>query len=161
MAGLCACGGTSEPQETTRPPINAEATDADKQQLLSLYEGCTAYHGETHDHADTGGTSDGHVTLDGWKSGMAQLGMDFACIGDHKQVLHMRLEEWDNTMFIGGSEARANVTGMAEGTNSFHYYMMFSDPDDFEAVLNEFIMDFEYMNDHFKYKASPESVWQS
>ena len=156
VAGLCACGGTtsSEPQETTTgtPTMDVTATDADKQQLLALYEGCVAYHGEAHDHADTGGTSDGHVDLQGWKDGMAALNMDFASIADHKQLLHMRLDEWDNTMFIGGSEAQTYISGMPEGSK-MHYYMMFTDADAFESVLNEFIVDFEYINDHFVYKA--------
>lgn len=156
MLGLfTACGTPSDgaQETTTTPALDVTASDADKQQLLALYEGCTPYHGEAHDHADTGGTSDGHVDLNGWITGMAQLGMDFASIADHKQVLHMRLDEWDDAVFIGGSEAQTYISGMAEDSSKMHYYMLFTDPDAFEVVLNKFIMDFEYVNDHFVYKA--------
>jgi len=154
ILGLCACGGgDSEPEETTAPALDVTASDADKAQLNALYEGRVAFHGEAHDHADTGGTSDGHVDLNGWISGMEQLGMDFAAIADHKQVLHMRLDEWDDAAFIGGSEAQTYVSGMPEDSSKMHYYMVFTDPDAFEKVLNTFLLDFEYINDHFVYKA--------
>ena len=35
--------------------------------------------------------------------------LDFAAILDHKQVRHMYLPEWDNSIFIGGTEAGATM----------------------------------------------------
>jgi hypothetical protein len=81
------------------------ATGADLTRLDAVYAGRKPYYGDLHDHAATGGRSDGHCTLDEWKTGMAELKMDFATIVDHKQVRHMYLDQWDPTMFIGGTEA--------------------------------------------------------
>ena len=113
-------------------------------QLEWLYDGRKAYFGELHDHAATGGRSDGHCTLDEWKVGMAELNMDFATIVDHKQVRHMYLEEWDDTMFIGGTEAATWLTDRphlpirnAEDKliNGLHYNMIFAAPEPLLEML--------------------------
>ena len=116
--------------------MDKTATAEDIRTLEGLYAGKQPYQGELHDHAATGGTSDGKQSLDVWKAYMNELAMDFATIVDHKQVLHMRLPEWDNTMFIGGSEAATTITDR-EGVY-LHYNMIFSDPEGLENVLRAF-----------------------
>ena len=43
------------------------ATEIEKQRLEAAYKGRKVFHGELHDHSNSGGTSDGHCTLDVWK----------------------------------------------------------------------------------------------
>ena len=105
-------------------------------QLQKLYAGTTAYHGELHDHADTGGTSDGKQPLTVWKEELGELKMDFAAIVDHRQSAHMYLPDWDNAIFIGGSEAATTITDRT-GVK-LHYNMIFSDPAGLEAVVSAF-----------------------
>ena len=66
---LCACG--SQPlfggDSADAQKISYDATDADIAYLEELYSGRTAYHGELHDHSDSGGRSDGKQTLSVWK----------------------------------------------------------------------------------------------
>ena len=152
MLGLCACNNTTEPETTAVPTF--EATQAEIDQLEKLYEGLIPLHGEFHNHADTGGTSDGKVDLRTWKDTMQYVSdMDFAAIVDHKQVLHMRLEDWDNTWFVGGSEAATNIGDLSDqcSQSSLHYNMIFAEPEQLEAVLYEFATSFQYKDDHFKY----------
>lgn len=107
--------------------------------LLQAYDGLNAYQGELHDHANTGGTSDGNYTLTEWLTGMQQLDMDFAAIVDHKQYLHMELPEWDNKYFIGGSEAMAMPKDLEAATQTkMHFNMIFSDPMDLKAAVEEY-----------------------
>lgn len=65
VSSLTACGGTAQPAETQPQAENTPgaATAADIAFLDKAYEGRAAYHGEFHDHADTGGTSDGKQNL--------------------------------------------------------------------------------------------------
>lgn len=107
--------------------------------LQTLYAGTKAYQGELHDHADTGGTSDGHNTLTEWLDGMQKLDMDFATIVDHKQYLHMELPEWDNKYFIGGTELAVGVSDLASATqNKAHINIIFYDPMDLKAAIEEY-----------------------
>lgn len=107
--------------------------------LQNAYAGTTAYQGELHDHAATGGTSDGKYTLTQWLDGMQQLDMDFATIVDHKQYLHMELPEWDNQYFIGGTELAATVKGLsAASQNLVHINLVFYDPMDLKAAIEEY-----------------------
>ena len=71
-------------------------------QINGIYNGRRAYQGDMHNHGATGGTSDGKCTLEQWKIDLERLGMDFVAILDHKQVRHMYLPEWDDSIFIGG-----------------------------------------------------------
>lgn len=153
LFGLCACG-EKEPVETTEPAPDYTASQAEIEKLEKLYEGRIALHGEFHNHADTGGKSDGKVNLTTWKDNMQYVfDMDFAAIVDHKQVLHMRLPEWDNTWFVGGTEAATNIGDLSDqcSQSSLHYNMIFAYPEQLEAVLFKFSNDFQYMNDHFRY----------
>ena len=144
MLGLCACGSQPAQDMTSAESgqIDATATEADIAHLEELYAGRTAYHGELHDHSDSGGRSDGKQTLTIWKSMMMGLEIDFATIVDHKQVRHMYLDEWDNTMFIGGTEAATwiqNPMGyITDEQNSIHYNMIFATPEPLLEIFEEF-----------------------
>ena len=153
FAGCAAAPGeTAAPTETTAPAPEAQmfATVEEMNQLLKLYEGRNAYHGEFHDHADTGGKSDGHNTLTEWKEGLKAGFMDFGAILDHKQTLHMRLPEWDNSIFIGGSEAAAKITDSKAETKSLHYNMTFATPEPLEEILMAF-PEYKFDGTHFVY----------
>ena len=54
------------------------ANQHDIETLEKLYEGRRPFYGELHDHAATGGTSDGKRTLDHWLGAMEALKLDFA-----------------------------------------------------------------------------------
>lgn len=153
LLSLCACArnGQDTPETTTEPPMDVTASDADVAQLDALYAGKTPYHGELHDHADTGGTSDGNSNLKAWKDSMVIQDMDFSTFADHRQVLHMRLEDWDNSMFIGGTEAATNITDSKAAQNNLHYNMLFAEPEPLEEVLNTYPVKYQYLNDHFQY----------
>ncbi len=155
LLSLCACANDAAPEQTTtvatEPKVDATATDADIAKLDSLYEGRTARYGEMHAHADTGGTSDGKHTLAAWKALMQENGVDFATIVDHKQTLHMKLNDWDNTMFIGGSEAGGEVIGSPATNKMLHYNMLFATVEDFEALLYMHLVKFDFFGDHFTY----------
>lgn len=116
-----------------------KATQADIAQLEALYEGRKAYHGEMHDHSNSGGKSDGKELFINWKNEiMPEKAMDFATIVDHKQSMHMRLPEWDNSMFIGGTEAGTMILGRGEQQSGMHYNMIFDDPDKQDQLVSEF-----------------------
>lgn len=134
---LCACSGGG--LETTAPtePVY-DATETDIAALEACYAGRTPYYGEMHDHSNSGGRSDGRISLSVWKSGLMGLEMDFATIVDHKQVRHMVLPEWDNNVFIGGTEAATTVKGLDLEQSSFHYNMVFTDHEALLKLLNEF-----------------------
>ena len=155
---MTVCGCTAQPSATTTPTQATEApapdytaSEADISQLEKLYEGRQAYHGELHDHANTGGTSDGKMNLEDWKLNLLVKDMDFATIADHRQVLHMRLPEWDNAIFIGGTEACTWIKDSKAEQNKLHYNMIFAYPEDLEAVLREFPTSFSLYGDHFSY----------
>ena len=141
---LCACG--SQPllggDSADAQKISYDATDADIAYLEELYSGRTAYHGELHDHSDSGGRSDGKQTLSIWKSLMIGLEIDFATIVDHKQVRHMYLDEWDTSMFIGGTEAATWIQNPYSVTtvdgNQMHYNMIFATPEPLLEIFEEF-----------------------
>lgn len=142
---LCACGKEGAAKET-EPKLDTTAQEADIVKLDSLYADLEACHGELHDHADTGGYSDGNNTLDEWKAMMAkEKDMDFAAIVDHKQVLHMTLPQWDDTLFIGGTEAGTRVTGTSATQDQLHYAMTFADLESFEKTLLAFPMQYQYI----------------
>lgn len=151
LVALCACTAdspetTTEGQSTQTTAPQQEgylATDADIALLEALYSGRTAFHGELHDHSDSGGTSDGKQTLSIWKITMPNVGMDYAAILDHRQVLHMYLPEWDNTFFIGGSEAATTITDRPEDSNRFHYNMVFAEPEGLLDVITS-IPEYKY-----------------
>ncbi|MBR4863434.1 MAG: hypothetical protein IKU07_02560 [Oscillospiraceae bacterium] len=133
----------------------AFAYNEDAAHLEQLYAGRTAYHGELHDHGNTGGTSDGNQTLAQWAANLKKLDMDFATIVDHKQLLHMDLADWDDTVFIGGTEPSTNITDSKATGKQMHYNMIFTDREAGEQVLKQFT-EFKFQEDengewHFSY----------
>lgn len=154
LLSLCACANEVSPEQTTAetaPPVDATATDADIAKLDSLYEGREIRYGEMHAHANTGGKSDGKITLPEWKFHMQINVFDFATIVDHRQTIHMSLEDWDNTKFIGGSEAATTLTNRPEGKNYLHYNMLFATLEEFETLLKTYPIKFQYFGDFFPY----------
>lgn len=133
VLGLCACGEMQDGKT-----VDYTAKEADVEMLDAMYAGRTAFHGELHDHSDSGGTSDGKQPLTTWKAVMPSVGMDYAAILDHRQVSHMYLQEWDDNIFIGGSEAATTISDRPEGSNKFHYNMVFADPEPLEQIVTEF-----------------------
>lgn len=117
----------------------------DIKNLNTVYSKRTAYHGELHDHAATGGNSDGHYTLEQWKVGMEELAMDFAVIADHRQLIHMTSDAWDNSLFIGGTEVMSYISDYDKNNNKLHYNLIFSNTGDFENVVSAFTpFDYSY-----------------
>lgn len=114
------------------------ATQKDILHLDSLYAGRKVFHGELHDHADTGGTSDGLRPLSHWKGALEGLKMDFAAILDHKQVRHMYLPEWEDGLFLCGTEPEACITDSQATVKETHYNMLFESPKLLEQLLAEF-----------------------
>ena len=125
-----------------------KAAQKDIALLEALYEGRKPYFGELHDHAATGGTSDGKLPLEGWKTALAELEMDFATIVDHKQVRHMYLPEWDDRIFIGGTEPGTKIMDDEIENSIIHYNMIFAHPEPLEELLSEF--------PEFKFEGGPE-----
>ena len=77
---------------------------AEKKRLLGLYENCRPFHGELHDHSASGGTSDGKCPFAEWPEKMKAIKMDFAAILDHRQIRHLYQPEWEDGLFIPGTE---------------------------------------------------------
>lgn len=132
---------------------------ADEQAILEAYEGKTAYQGEAHDHAATGGNSDGNFTLNQWKQDMEIEGLDFTTIVDHRQTSHMEDANW-GSMFIGGTEASTNITDSAYAalkSNKLHYSLIFTDQAALDEIVDDYFMTktggiFSPYTDVFEYK---------
>lgn len=142
---ITACGGsTAEPTESAGP--TGIATEEEIAHLESMYAGRTPYYGEMHDHSDSGGRSDGNVDLASWKLMMGMLEVDFAVIVDHKQARHMFLPEWDEAVFVGGSEAQ-NIVGDYDHLESpnFHCNYIFADGETLMKFFEE-TPEFQFQN---------------
>ena len=134
MIGICACGKEQEAEEPAK--FEATATDADIALLEGLYKDRKAYYGDMHNHSESYGRSDGHVALKDWPTEvMEPKAMDFAVLVDHKQSEHMRLEEWDDTLFVGGSEAGTQIIDPSLEQGNMHYNMIFTDPDKLDEYV--------------------------
>lgn len=114
-----------------------KAMQNDIAQLKACYQNRNVYHGQLHDHADTGGRSDGNCTLTQWKEGLAELELDFTTIVDHRQVRHMYLPEWDESIFIGGTEPGTFIDDSPAELNQMHYLMIFARHEQLETLLTE------------------------
>ena len=112
-------------------------TEQEILKLENLYSGCRAYHGELHDHSASGGTSDGKCTLAEWIEELKELAMDFAAILDHRQVRHMYLPEWDNKIFIGGTEPGTVITDSKATQKNLDYGLLFSDAAALESLIEK------------------------
>lgn len=74
---------------------------------------------------------------------MDELGMDFVAILDHKQVRHMYLPEWEDGVFIGGSEPGTEITDSNARNKGIHYNMIFENAKPLERLLETFT-EFEF-----------------
>ena len=110
--------------------------DADEKAILDAYKGTAAYHGEAHEHADTGRFSDGSHTLNQWKKTLDLENMDFTTIVDHRQVSHMTSNTWDNTIFIGGTEASTSID--SNENNKMHYSIIFTDASKAKEIAEDY-----------------------
>ena len=107
----------------------------EKEHLLQLYANRKAFHGEMHDHANSGGTSDGKCTLEQWREQMQQLHMDFAAILDHRQVRHMYLPAWEDGLFIPGTEPGTVIPDSQASRQDMHYLILLPHRDELEKLL--------------------------
>ena len=130
------------------------ATEQDLLALSALYEGRKLYFGDLHNHAATGGTSDGKRSLEHWKGAMEALKMDFAAILDHRQVRHMYLPEWEDGLFLCGTEPGTRIKDCTAENNQMHYNMLFPSPKELEALLENHPEKYEFtggVEGHFAY----------
>ena len=128
-------------------------TEKDKNALRRLYRGRKAFHGELHDHSASGGTSDGHCPLAEWPEKLRALKMDFAAILDHRQVRHMYQPEWEDGLFIPGTEPGTCITDSKARDGHMHYNILLPDRDSLADLLAEF-PEYEFtggLEGHFKY----------
>ena len=142
IAVICACG--AEPVSEPEAP-KYDATEADIAQLDKLYAGRDAYHGNLHDHSDSGDpendpwkTADGKYPLAAWPSYLAEKDLDFVALVDHRQTNHMRRTAWDTSMFIGGTETGHRRLDNTNTIDAFHYNILLNDPDALDSVLATF-----------------------
>ena len=114
--------------------ILQSAGETETTALNDMYAGRNVLHGEMHDHSKSGPKGDGKRTLAEIKAEMTRLSIDFTTLVDHKQSVHMYLEDWDNTIFVGGSEPGTTVSD-SKGVGDFHFNMIFSDPKKLEEAF--------------------------
>ena len=130
-----------------------KATLSEIDHLYRVYHDRPVFYGDLHNHAATGGTSDGGRNLDHWKGALEALGMNFAAILDHRQVRHMYLPQWEDTVFIGGTEPGTRIVDSEAEVAKLHYNMVFSSPKPLEDLLSTFD-EFEFTGGcegHFTY----------
>ncbi|MCL2517561.1 MAG: hypothetical protein FWF15_03260 [Oscillospiraceae bacterium] len=126
-------------------------TNPDFSALDRKYAGRKPYWGDLHVHTNSGGTSDGSVEIGKWPGMMRELQLDFAAVMDHRQVRHMFLPEWDDAIFIGGSEAGTMINGLnAASYSQIHYNMLLRDKGDLQKVLETF-PEFQFDGENFQY----------
>lgn len=113
-------------------------TENEKQHLLNKYQNRRVFHGQLHDHAATGGTSDGKSPLSEWGNRMKTLHMDFAAILDHRQVRHMYLPEWNQALFLCGTEPGTHISDSHATIKQMHYNLLVDSPEILEALLIQF-----------------------
>ena len=115
-----------------------KANEKDIEQLNNLYRDRYPVYGDLHNHSASGGTSDGKRTLEHWKGALEALKMDFAAILDHRQVRHLYLDEWDDGIFVSGTEPGTIISDSRAENKSMHYNMLFENRSQLEKVLNSF-----------------------
>lgn len=158
---ICACGENTSEKDT--PTKDYTATDDDIAKLEALYAGRDAYHGNLHDHSDSGDTAtdpwktaDGKYPLSVWSSSMIESELDFVALVDHRQTNHMRRDNWDNTKFIGGTETGHRRLDDTDTIDAIHYNILLNDPDALDQILSSFDKFNHTGNGHFKiYSTNP------
>lgn len=113
-------------------------TENERQHLLEKYQNRRVFHGQLHDHAATGGTSDGKIPLSDWVIRMKELQLDFAAILDHRQVRHMYLPEWKQALFLCGTEPGTHIPDSHASLNEMHYNLLVDSPEKLQELLLEF-----------------------
>ena len=130
-----------------------KASSLEIKKLNDLYTGRRPFYGELHDHANTYGTSDGRYPLMHWRGAMSAYKMDFAAILDHKQVSHMYLVDWEDGVFLGGSEPGTVISDSGATKKSTHYNLIFENARPLMDLLSAF-PEYNYPGgpeDHFEY----------
>ncbi len=129
---------TQEEKTESKVPVAPLATQEDIAVLEKLYQGRKAYFGDIHCHPMAGVSHDGKKTLAQWKEKMKEQQIDFVAFMNHHQVAHMYESDWDDTLFIGGTEPAASIKDSPADKNKIHYNMFFQDPTDLLEILEEF-----------------------
>ena len=131
---------TEETKEEEKEEIPAapEATQEDLNALEVHYAGRNPYFGDIHCHPIAGVAKDGKRTLAQWKEKMAELKIDFVAFMNHRQAAHMYEAEWDDTLFIGGTEPGTSRPDTGAANPSVHYNMFFREPELFLDLLKAF-----------------------
>lgn len=127
-----------EEKEEVEIPAAPLATEEDLAALEAHYAGRDPYFGDIHCHPIAGVAKDGKRTLAEWKAKMAELNIDFVAFMNHKQVAHMYEEEWDDTLFIGGTEPGTSRPDTGATNPSVHYNMFFREPEHLLEILANF-----------------------
>ena len=84
---------------------------------------------------------------------MEALEIDFAAILDHHQVRHMYLPEWEDGVFLGGTEPGLHhIVDIPVEKNGLHYNMLFEGPKPLEEVLAQF--------EEFQFEGGPEGLFK-
>lgn len=129
---------TEEEETEEKAPLAPEATQEDLAALEALYAGRDPYFGDIHCHPIAGVAKDGKKTLAEWKAKMVEEDMDFVAFMNHRQVAHMYEAEWDDTLFIGGTEPGTSRPDTGASNPSVHYNMLFREPEDLLDILKNF-----------------------
>ena len=148
---LFACGEKGGEGESQNNGPDTTATEADIAKLEGLYSGLQVHHGQLHDHSKSGRNSDGKIDLAGWKANMPSVGMEYVALLDHRQTDHMYHEDWDPTLFISGTEAMTHISDRDARYNKYHYNMIFNNVSDMEAVLNNHMATYMFVDGLFQY----------
>lgn len=159
LLSLAACSANTEGKAN----CNTTATEADIALLNSLYKGRDAYHGNLHDHSDSGDpendpwkTADGKYRIELWPNFLVEKDLDFVALVDHRQSNHMRLDAWDETMFMGATETGHRRLDSNNEIDAMHYNILLNDPDVLDSILSNFNKFNCTGNGHFKiYSSNP------
>ena len=142
LFSLCACGAGSNDNVTKIKPT---ANEDDIAQLEAAYKDRQAFHGNLHDHSDSGDpandpwkTADGKYRIELWPNFLASADLDFVALVDHRQTNHMRLDAWDETMFMGATETGHRRLDTGNEIDAMHYNILMNDPDELDRILSNF-----------------------
>ena len=124
-------------------PTAPLADEKDKAALESLYASRGIYYGDIHCHPMAGVAKDGRKTLAEWKEKMAEAGLDFVAFLNHHQIAHMLEADWDDTIFIGGTEPQARIQDSRAAKPSVHYNMIVPSPEALYQIITSF-PEYEY-----------------
>lgn len=110
----------------------------DVEHLSALYAGRRAFFGDLHNHSASTERSDGKRSMAHWKGALEALKLDFAALLDHGQAEHMHLPDWEDGVFIGGTEPGTRIVDSSAADKHMHYNMLFENAAPLEALLDRF-----------------------